>query len=124
MRAASASAGLLVGQVDGAALLSLLGFAHGERVGGINGREVADLAGKGRAGELAVKAVEIEGVGYRSGGGHDGSILGGDAHAEIDGGGGMGERAGGDEVDAGLGVFADGVQLDAAGCLNGHLEAA
>ena len=65
MRTAAAADGLLVRQVDGAALLSLLGLAHGERVGGVDGGEVADFAGKGRAGELAVKGVEFEGVGCR-----------------------------------------------------------
>src|SRR5882757_7980118 len=58
-------------------------------------------------------------------GGKDMSLtFGHDAHAEVYGDGGVGQCTGGDEVDAGFGVFADGVQLDAAGGLNRHLEAA
>src|ERR1700728_1165560 len=46
------------------------------------------------------------------------------AHAEVDGGGGVGQRAGGDEVNASFSVFADCVQLNTAGGLNRYLEVA
>src|ERR1700733_1237574 len=52
------------------------------------------------------------------------SVFGDDAHAEVDGGSGVSERTGGDEVDARFGVFADGVQLNAAGRFNGQFESA
>src|ERR1035437_7269756 len=45
--------------------------------------------------------------------------VGGDAHAEVDGGGGVGEGADGDEVDAGLGVVGDGLEVHVAGGLDG-----
>ena len=129
MRAASASDGLLIGEIDGVALLALFGFAHRERVGGIDDGKVADFSGEGSAGELAVQRVEFKRIGNERGGQrHElslpGSAFGHDAHTQVDRSGGMSERTGGDEVNAGLGVFADRVELNAAGCFYGNLEAA
>ena len=51
MRAASAPRGLLVGQVDHALRSTFLSLTHSQGIGGVNGREVANVAGKGRAGQ-------------------------------------------------------------------------
>ena len=50
MGAPAAAGGLLVGQVDHAFRSALVGLAHGQYVGGVDGREVANLAGEGRPG--------------------------------------------------------------------------
>ncbi len=46
--------------------------------------------------------------------------VGGDAHGEVDGGGGVGERADRDEVDASFGVGANGFEGHSAGSFDGH----
>ena len=60
MVAASATGSLLVGDVDGAMLLTLVGFLHRQRVGGMNGREVADAAVKRSVSERGVEGRKVE----------------------------------------------------------------
>ena len=59
MGAASASRGLLVGQVDHAFRSALLGLTHGQHIGGVDGREIANVAGEGRAGQSSVERGQI-----------------------------------------------------------------
>src|SRR5262249_48640322 len=81
------------------------GTADGD--GGVVGEE------SDKSGEAFVGGVRQRGSGHRGG-----SLLvldGVDKQAEIGGGGGMRERAGGEEVGAGFGVGADVFEGDAAG---------
>src|ERR1700760_1506729 len=74
---------------------------------------------------LSVSSSKASAIGGAGGVGSKdmGSTLGQDAHAEIDGRGGVSERPGGDEVDASFGIFADRIQLNASGGLDRHLQA-
>ena len=74
---------------------------------------------------IVVNALEVRAtcgeLGHRRGrsGGGSGGVYG-DAHAEVDGDGGVGEGADGDEVGASEGVLADVLEGDAAGGLDGN----
>ena len=56
MGAPAAAGGLLVGQVDHAFRSALVCLAHGQHIRGVNGREVANVAGKGRPGQSVVES--------------------------------------------------------------------
>ncbi len=56
MGSPAAPGGLLVGQIDHALRSALLGLPHGQHIGGVDGREVANVAGKGSAGQRGVRA--------------------------------------------------------------------
>ncbi len=142
--------------------MSVAGGFDGVAVGGVDGREVVELAGEASGGEGAVEGGEVE-VGhgwafvaewwgdrgceedkYRGLSTARRTMMlsvasvemtyffglsrnfrlgevGGDAHAEVDGDGGVGEGADGDEVDPGEGVVADGLEVHVAGGLDGDV---
>ena len=59
MGSPAAAGGLLVSQVNHAFRSALRGLLHCQHIGGVDGREVANVAGKGRSGQRGVKRRQI-----------------------------------------------------------------
>src|SRR5580704_12511447 len=59
MSAPAASCGLFAGQIDHTFRSTLVGLTHGQHIGGVNGREVTNVAGEGRAGQRCVQSGQI-----------------------------------------------------------------
>ena len=62
MGAPAAAGGLLVGQVDHAVRRAFVCLTHGQYIGGVDGREVANLAGKRRPSQSLVDCGQIVSV--------------------------------------------------------------